>query len=147
MKNLSPTNKPIKIIPSGLYSLARVHKPGSCTAPECKPTCFSGAFLFEPYTRKPWGSAPRDQEDIGRDEPVRGCRKAGEIQRPSPFNLKNSLVQSRKPNQPRGRTPWVKLIQTGRGGSRQCVDKVALNFKSKAAQINFCAAFFLWRWI
>ena len=37
--------------------------------------------------------------------------------------------------------PWAKLIQTGRGGSRQCADKVALNFKSKAAQINFCAAF------
>ena len=57
------------------------------TAPECKPTCFSGAFLFEPYTRKPWGSAPRDQEDIARDEPVRGCRKAGAIQRPAPLSF------------------------------------------------------------
>jgi hypothetical protein len=27
----------------------------------------------------------KDQDDRGRDEPVRGCRKAGEIQRPSPF--------------------------------------------------------------
>jgi len=47
MKNLSPTDEPIKIIRPGLYSLARVHKPGSCTAPECKPQCFSGVSFFK----------------------------------------------------------------------------------------------------
>ena len=63
MKNLSPTNEPLKIIRPGLYSLARVHKPGSCTAPECKTQCFSGAFFLCQEGRRgeiaKYGETPR----------------------------------------------------------------------------------------
>ena len=46
----------------------------------------------------------------------------------------NSLESGRILNQLIGCYPWVKLIQTGRGGSCQCDDKVALNFFCRASK-------------
>ena len=49
MKQSSPPVESKKIKQSRLCPLARTYKPGSCTAPECKTQCFSGAFFFEGY--------------------------------------------------------------------------------------------------
>ena len=46
MKNLSPTNKPIKIKRPGLYSLARVHKPGCFIQTPLRASA-RGVYLFQ----------------------------------------------------------------------------------------------------
>jgi len=46
MKQSTPEVESKKIIRSRLCPLAWTYKPGSCTAPDCKSQCVSGAFLF-----------------------------------------------------------------------------------------------------
>ena len=145
MKNLSPTDEPIKIIRPGLYSLARVHKPGCFTQAPCESKC-TGAYFF---------CLPCQLErSFGRpfkvtQESANSYQKLNKPLRFDSAEQRSGACGGRQTVGAKAETlpvdaiaPWVKLIQTGRGGSRQCVDKVALNFKSKAVQINFCAAFF-----
>ena len=147
----------IKNLRPGLCLLAQTHKAGCFTQAPCKSKCIGAYFFCLPCQL---------ERSFGRpfkvtQESANSYQKLNKPLRFDSAEQRSGACGGRQTVGAKAETlpvdaiaPWVKLIQTGRGGSRQCVDKVALNFKSKAAQINFCAAFFLdplqglpWHWI
>ena len=94
MQKLDYTNRNLKFaygreIPT---SSQRIHVSEVFTQAPCKSKCI-GAFLLNPIPKAVGERRDKDQDDRGRDEPVRGCRKAGEIQRPSPLTFSLTIAE------------------------------------------------------